>query len=76
MILFNIVNSSYKQKSRVLCIFVPSKSSGHLLDISQKNFLFLKAFESEFSCIEVWFTDQNYKPLEIEDNIKITLVIN
>ena len=50
--------------------------SGHLLDISQKNFLFLKAFESEFSCIEVWFTDQNYKPLEIEDNIKITLVIN
>ena len=26
-----------------------------------------KLFNSEFSCIEVWFTDQVYKPLEIED---------
>ena len=38
--------------------------------------MFLKTFNSEFSYIEVWFTDQNPKPLEIEDNINITLVIN
>ena len=25
---------------------------------------------------EVWFTDQNSKPLEIEDKINITLIIN
>ena len=25
--------------------------------------------------IEVWFTDQNFKPLEIEDKINIILVI-
>ena len=41
-----------------------------------KNFIFLKTFDSEFSYVEVWFTDQNYKPLEIEDKINITLVIN
>ena len=41
-----------------------------------KIFLFLKTFDSEFSYTEVWFTDQNFKPLEIEDNINITLVIN
>ena len=35
-----------------------------------------KTFDSEFSYIEVWFTDQNLKPLEIEDKINITLVIN
>ena len=29
-----------------------------------------------FSDIEVWFTDQNSKALEIEDKINITLVIN
>ena len=33
-------------------------------------------FDSEFSYIEVWFTDQIYKPIEIEDEINITLVIN
>ena len=36
----------------------------------------MKTFESDFSYIEVLFTDQNSKPLEIEDKIKITLVIN
>ena len=38
----------------------------HLLDISSKNFILLKTFNSEFLYIEVWFTDQNSKPLEIE----------
>ena len=31
-------------------------------------------FNSEFSYIKVWFTDQNSKSLEIKDKIKITLV--
>ena len=26
--------------------------------------------------IEIWFTDQNSKPLEIKDKLKISLVIN
>ena len=38
--------------------------------------MFLKTFDSEFSYIEVWFTDQNSKPLEIEDKINIALVLN
>ena len=56
--------------------FVPNKSFGKLLDISPKNVIFLKTFDSKFSYSEVWFTDQNSKPLEIEDKINITLVIN
>ena len=36
----------------------------------------LKTFDSEFSYVEVWFTDKNSKPLEIEDKINITLNIN
>ena len=36
-----------------------------------------KTFDSEFSYIFIlWFTDQNSKPLEIEDKIIIALVIN
>ena len=56
-------------KIQVLYTFVPNKSFGQLLDISTKKFMFLKTFNSEFSYIEVWFTDQNSKPLEIEDKI-------
>ena len=72
----NIVNNSYQQDSRVLYIFVPNKCFGQLLNISPKMFIFLKTFDSQFSYVEVRFTDQNSKLLEIEDKINITLVIN
>ena len=72
----NIVNNGYQQDSRVLHTFVPNKSFGQLLDISPKNFLFLKTFTSDFSYTEVRFTDPNSKQSEIEDKINITLVIN
>ena len=66
--------------SRVLTTFVTNKSFGQLLDISSESFIFLKnfqkKFQKEFSYIEVWFTEQNSKPLEIEDKINITLVNN
>ena len=38
--------------------------------------MFLKNFPLEFSYIEVQFTDQNFKPLEMEDKINITLDVN
>ena len=31
---------------------------------------------TEFSEIEVWFTDQNSNALEIVDNVNISLIIN
>ena len=67
LIHYNVVNSSYQQNSRVLYTFVPNKLFGQLLDISPNNFIFLKTFDSRFSYIEVWFIDQDSKPLEIED---------
>ena len=30
---------------------------------------------TEFLFVEVWFTDQNSEPLEIEDNVNLTLII-
>ena len=58
----NVVNNSYQQNSRVLYTFVPNKSFGQLLDISPKKFIFLKTFDSEFSYIDVRFTNQNSNP--------------
>ena len=57
-------------------VFVRNKSFGQLLDISPKNFIVLETFDSEFSYIELWFTDQNSKTVAIEDEISITLVTN
>ena len=69
----NIVNNDYQQDSRVLYTFVPNKPFGSLLEISPKNHIFLKAFNSEYSEIKVWFTDQNSQPLEIEDRRKFNI---
>ena len=55
-----IINNNYQEDSRALYAFAPNKSVGQLLDISLKNFIVLKTFDSEFSYIEVWFTDQDY----------------
>ena len=35
----------------------------------------LKTTNAEFSFIKIWFTDQNNRSLEIEDNVNITLII-
>ena len=72
---YNIVNSNYQQDSRVLYTFVPNKPFSSLLEISPKNHIFLKTFNSEFQVTEVWFTDQNRQPLEIENEINLTLII-
>ena len=55
----NIVNNNCQQDSRARYLFVPNKKFGQVLDISPKNVIFLKTFNSEFSYIEVWFVDQN-----------------
>ena len=72
----NLVNNAYQQHSRVLFTFVPTKQYGQLINISLKSLFFLKTMNTEFSEIEVWFTDQNNNALEIEDNVNISLIIN
>ena len=72
---YNLVNNDYQQDSRILYTFVPNKTFGSLLEISPKDHVFLKTFNSEFQEINIWFTDQTSKPLEVEDRINVTLII-
>ena len=55
----SIVNNDYQQDSRVLYTFVQNKPFRSSLEISPKNYIFLKTFNSEFQDIKEWFTDQN-----------------
>ena len=72
----NIVNNDYQLGSRALNTFFPNKSLRQKWDIEPTNFIFLKTFNSEFSYTEVWFMNQDFKPLEMRGKINITLVIN
>ena len=35
----------------------------------------INAVHTDFSFVEVWFTDQTSKALEIENNVNLTLII-
>ena len=54
----NVANNIYQINSSVLYTFVRNKSFGQLLDVSPKNVLPLKTFESKFSHVKVWFTQK------------------
>ena len=71
----NLVNNSYQEASKVLFTFVPNKQFGQLITISPHSLTMLRTTNSEFPFIQVWFTDQNNRPLEIEDSVNITLII-
>ena len=73
---FNLVNNSYQQHSRVLFTFLPDRQYGQLISISPNSSIILKTMNTEFSEIEIWFTDQNNNSLEIEDNVNVSSIIN
>ena len=55
--------------------FVPNKQFGQLITILPHSLMMLETTNIEFQFVEVWFTDQNNRPLEIEDSVNITLII-
>ena len=71
----NLVNNSYQQEAKVLFTFVPNKQFDQLITISPHSLPVLKTTNKEFQSIQVWFTDQNNRPIEIEDSVNITLII-
>ena len=71
----NLVKNDYQQASKVLFSFVPNKQFGQLINISPHSLTMMNTVNTEFSSVEVWFTDQASKALEIEDNVNLTLII-
>ena len=71
----SLVNNSYQQASKVLFTFVPNKKYGQVITVSPNSLIMLKTINTEFSFIEIWFTDQDNRLLEIEDSVNISLII-
>ena len=68
----NLFNKNCHQASKVLFTFVPNKQ---LIAIVLHSLTKLNTTNTEFSSIEIWFTDQNSKKLEIEHNVNMALII-
>ena len=71
----NLVNNNYQEASKVLFTFRPNKQFSQLINISPHSLTTLNATNTECSSIEVWFTDQNSKPLKIENTVNMTMII-
>ena len=72
---WNLVNNNYQQASKVAFTSVSNKQFGQLINIPPHSLIMLSTRNTEFSSIEVWFTDQNSESLEIEDGVNLTLII-
>ena len=70
----NLVKSDYQHSSKVLLSFVPNKQLGQLINISPNSLRMMNTINTEFSYVEVWFTDQASKAHEIEDNVNLKLI--
>ena len=71
----NLVKNNYQHSSKALFSFVPNKQFGQLINISPNTLTIINTVNTEFSIIEVWFTNQASKAIEIQDNVNLTLII-
>ena len=71
----NLVKNDYQHKSKVLFSFVPNKQFGQLINIPPHSLTMMNTVNTEFSFVEVWFTDEASKSLKIEDNANLTIII-
>ena len=71
----NLVKNDYQHSSKVLFSFVPDEWFRKLTNINPNTLTMINTVNTEFSFIEVWFTGQSSKALEIEDNVNLTLII-
>ena len=72
---YNLVNNNYQQASKVIFTFVPNKQFGQLITNGPHSLIVLNATNIEFSSIEVWFTEQKSKQLEVENNVNRPLIL-
>ena len=61
----NLVKNDYQHISKVLFSFVPNKQFGQLINISPHSLRMMNTVNTEYSFVEVWFTDQSSKAFEI-----------
>ena len=71
----NLVKNDYQHTSKVLFTFVTKKQFGQLINISPHSLTMMNTINTEFYFVEVSFTAQVSKALEIKDSVNLTIII-
>ena len=71
----NLAKNYYQHTSKVLFSFVANKQFWQLINISPHSLTMMNTVNAEFFSVEVWFTDQASKALEIQNSVTLTLII-
>ena len=75
LVFCNLVENVYVQDRKLLFSFVPNSRFGSLLSITPQVLKYCDTVDSIFDCIEISFAHQNGRPLEIDDDITVTIII-
>ena len=70
----NLFKNDYQHTSKVLLTFVRKKQFGQLINVSAHSLTMMNTINTEFSFVEVSFTDQVSKALDIEDSVNLTII--
>ena len=71
----NLVKNDYQYTWKVLFSFVRNKQFGQLINTSTNSLTMINTANTEFSLVEVWFRDQASKALEIDDDVKLAIIL-
>ena len=75
LVFCNLVENIYLQDSKLLFSFVPKSRFGSLLSITPQVLKYCDTVDSIFDYIEISFTDQIGRSLEIDDDITVSIII-
>ena len=71
----NLVKNDFQYTWKVLFSFVRNKQFGQLINTSTNSLTMINTANTEFSLVEVWFRDQASKALEIDDDVKLAIIL-
>ena len=69
LVFCNLAQNVYLQDSKLLFSFAPNSRFGNLLSITPQVLKYCDTVDSIFDYTEISFTDQNGRPLQIDDDI-------
>ena len=75
LVFCNLVQNVYLQDSKLLFSFVPNSRFGNLLSNTPQVLKYCDTMDSTFDYIEISFTDQNGRPLQIDVDITVSIII-
>lgn len=73
MVHCNMAQNNFTQDSSLIYSFVPNSAYGTQLHQRPRFPIWRQARKTSERSIDIWFTDQLYRPLEIEDNILVEI---